>query len=336
MKRFLWFAKTSPRLALAAILYLAAGTVRNGWGQATPAPPPAPAAPPAASVAPDDVVLTIGERQITKAEFESIAQALPPQFAGAMGQLGPRGFADQYANLLSLAMEGEKRKLNENESFQKMMEFQRLMLLGQITLNALASSTTVIPTQEVLEYYTSHTAEFQEVKLRGVYVPFDGSPAASPEEEQGEGQQEKGLTEDEALAKAKTLRDRLVAGEDMGEMAANESDHPTAAKNGEFGFIRRNQFSPEIDRVIFSLELNEVSQPVRDRFGFFLFRVEEKRPQPLDQAKPLIENALRQQKLGGLLGKLKQDYPVTMNPDYFPPAAQPAGMPPGMQHPPQQ
>ena len=51
---------------------------------------------------PDQVVMTVGDKKITAAEFEKIASALPPQFQDSLARMGKRGFAEQLANLLGL------------------------------------------------------------------------------------------------------------------------------------------------------------------------------------------------------------------------------------------
>ncbi len=95
-----------------------------------------PAAQTATPVSPQTIVLTIGEKSFTAAEFEQIVSALPPQFRATMASLGKKGFAEQFADLYGLAMEGEKRQLDQGEEFQGMLEFERRVLLAQVTLNA--------------------------------------------------------------------------------------------------------------------------------------------------------------------------------------------------------
>ena len=277
---------------------------------------------PALAVKPDDVVLTVGDVKMTAEEFEALTKTLPPEVANAMPSLGKRGFAERYANLLGLAKEGEKLKVDQSETFRQMMSFQRLMLLAQLTVNQLFTNIGEVSPEEISFYYTAHQSDFQQAKVRGIYVTFSaeaqsekaGGPVAAPGDRTKSKQApappgKSGLTEAEARAKAEALRDRIRAGEDMATLAKKESEHPTAPQGGDFGYVRRNQLSPQLDNAIFSLELNQVSPPVRDRFGYFIFRVEEKRAQPLDEAKAGIENSLRQQKLGEALAKVQAEYP---------------------------
>ncbi len=280
-------------------------------------------------LAPTDVVLTVGDRQITLEEFEGITESLPPQFAGAVAQLGMGGFANQFANLLALAQEGEKLQIDERDTFRQMLNFQRTLILAQTTLNELAGPQIPVSQADIQSQYDAIRGELEEVHLRGIYIPFD------PEPEVAEGQEppspvdpEDGRVSDvEALAKAESLRLRIEQGENIAELAQAESEHPTSASGGDFGFVKKNQFAPGIDSVVFALEPNQLSEPLRDRFGYFIFRLEERRTTPLDQVRQPIENGIRQQRMMDLLARLKATYPVTLDPRYFSEAPAPATLP---------
>lgn len=280
-----------------------------------------PGATPQEPLGPGDVVMTVGDVKITAAEFDTITRALPPEAAGAMASMGKRGFAERYANLISLAKEGQKRKVDQNPAFQQMAEFQRMMLLAQLTLNAIISSVGEVSSDEVSYYYTAHQLDFQQLKLRGIYIPFsteaESAKPATPQSKQPAASAKPKLTEQEAKAKAEALRTRISNGESMAAIAKKESEHPSAANGGDLGYITHGRFTPQIDNVIFALEPNKVSIPVKDRFGYFIFQVEEKRIEPLEEAKQVIENGLKQQKVGEALSKVQSEYAVTYNPRFF-------------------
>ena len=296
--------------------------------EATAAASPTTSAP----IGPEDVVMTVGDRKITAAEFEKLAASLPQQYSGAVQSLGKKAFADQYGNLVGLALEGKKLQIDQRDTFRQMMEFQQTLLLAQTTLNELATTTGLVSPEEVDYYYTSHQMEFSEIKLRGIYIPFDQPPIAGAAGEGKPPQQPpptpKAIrSEAEARTKAETLRRRIEGGEDMAALAKKESEHNTSANGGDFGYVRRNQFAPQIDNIIFALQDKQVSTPVKDRFGYFIFQSEGKRTQPLTEARSTIENSLRQQKLMDVLGKLKTTYPVTLDPRYFPDTPPTLGQP---------
>ncbi|OFW02228.1 MAG: hypothetical protein A3G20_02635 [Acidobacteria bacterium RIFCSPLOWO2_12_FULL_59_11] len=326
------------KLALVAVIVWLTAVARPAWTQTTPPAGGSPAAAPSSaseSASSDEVVLTVGTKKITAAEFEKIISSLPPQYSGAVATLGKKAFVDQFANLMGLALEGEKRKIDQQEDFRQMMDFQRLLLLAQITLNELANGTGPVSPEDVRNYYTSHQADFEETKVRGIYVAFEADSAPGEAEKSAESSQEKEeaakqhRTEQEAKAKAEALRARIQAGEDMATLAKTESDHATAAQSGDFGYVRREQLVPEMSNSIFPLAANQVSAPIRDRFGYFIFQVEGRRVQPLEQVQAGIENNLRQQKVSDLLTKIRNEYPVTLNPRYF--LETPSGIPPQAQ-----
>ena len=306
----------------------------------TPAQPPAssPGTPAAqAPIGPDEVVMTVGDLKITAAEFDTLTRALPPDAAGALASMGKRGFAERYAQLMSLVKEGEKRKVDESAMFRQMAAFQRTMLLAQLTMNDIITTINPISAEEISYYYTAHQLDFQQLKLRGIYIPFGteadaekpgAAPAGQAKPKQPAAKPAKPqLTDAEAKAKADALRLRIRGGETMEALAKKESDHPSAANGGDLGWVRRSQFAPQIDSVIFALEKGQVSIPVKDRFGYFIFQLEDKRTQPLDEAKTVIQNGLQQQKVGEALSKVQSDYPATYNPRFF---NEPAPAAPGL------
>lgn len=305
-------------------------------GQAPGASPGQPAlqnVPPAvpSNLNPEEVVMAMGDYKITVAEFETLLKNLPPQYSDSVRVMGKKGFADQYAYLLAMAAEGEKLKIDQREDVRLMIAFQRLLALAQTTLNELAVQSVAVTSEEVQAYYSSHQREFEEEKLRGIYVSFAPEAATSSTEAIGPDETERPKrSEADARAKAEALRNRILGGEDMANLAKKESDHPTAPQGGDFGYVHRNQFAPQVENVVFSLALKEVSSPIRDRFGYFIFTVESKRIQPLEQAKQAIENGLRQQKVVAILERVRKDHPVTFNPRYFPetPVAPPPASPP--------
>jgi peptidyl-prolyl cis-trans isomerase SurA len=63
---------------------------------------------------------------------------------------------------------------------------------------------------------------------------------------------------------AEELTDRARSGADFGELArAHSDDLPTRATGGALGQLKPVQLAPEIDRVALTLDVNEVSRPLR-------------------------------------------------------------------------
>jgi parvulin-like peptidyl-prolyl isomerase len=80
-------------------------------------------------------------------------------------------------------------------------------------------------------------------------------------------------TEEEAQA----VLDRLAAGEDFAALAAELSlDTATADEGGEMGWIARGSIAPEIEALLFSLEVNEIGEPLFIGGSYQIYQVLEK------------------------------------------------------------
>jgi peptidyl-prolyl cis-trans isomerase C len=270
------------------------------------------------------VVLTVGDRKFTAAEFESLLSGLPPQYQA----LGRKGFAGEYANLLSLVMEGEKRQLDQSDEFRRMLDFNRQVLLAQLVMSKLAEQYGSVGPEEVNYFYQTHQQDFEQAKVTGIFVPFAAPGGSSSGTRTTSAMPQ--LTEQQAMTKALQLRARIQSGQDMAALAKTESQHPTAAKGGDFGYIARNAQGGPLPQglvtAIFALQPTRVSAPLREGNGLFLFRMEEKRIQPLEELQAQIQAILGREKLGRHLEVLKESYPVTLHPGYF--AEAPAAAPP--------
>ena len=84
-------------------------------------------------------------------------------------------------------------------------------------------------------YYEAHKGEYEQVRASHILIRMHGSPLSL-----APGQ--KDLTEEEALAKAREIREKIVAGAEFADMARVESDdRATASKGGDMDFVRRGQ-----------------------------------------------------------------------------------------------
>ena len=85
-------------------------------------------------------------------------------------------------------------------------------------------------------------------------------------------------TDEEALTKAKQLRQRLDAGEDFAALAkAHSDDRGSATQGGDLGWISPGQMVPEFEEMMNSLAKGEISAPFRSEFGWHVMQVTERR-----------------------------------------------------------
>ena len=83
----------------------------------------------------------------------------------------------------------------------------------------------------------------------------------------------------DAWNKIKSIQARLAAGEPFGEIAAAESDDPSAkSNNGDLGWFGAFRMVYPFESAAFSTPVGEISAPVKTRFGYHLVKVNDKRP----------------------------------------------------------
>jgi len=94
------------------------------------------------------------------------------------------------------------------------------------------------------------------------------------------------------LALAKELRQRILDGEDFGELAKEYSDDlGSGANGGDLGWFSRGAMVAPFDEAVFSLDVGEISEPVETQFGWHLIEVTDR-----DDARPKDEATLAQEK----------------------------------------
>ena len=82
----------------------------------------------------------------------------------------------------------------------------------------------------------------------------------------------------EARRQLGVLRERIVNGEDFGELARIHSDDPgSASRGGELGWIDPGNTVPVFERTMDSLAPGAISEPFRSQFGWHLVQVLERR-----------------------------------------------------------
>jgi peptidyl-prolyl cis-trans isomerase C len=244
------------------------------------------AAAPAAKVDPDTVVLTVGEHHFTAAQYEQVVKALlPPQIQAVA--LGParRAYAQRIVELLALADEAERQKLDQQTATKDQIELQRRTTLSVHEFQKIQSEIPVTDAQIQAFYDANHTL-YETIHVRHILVRVHGSiiPAKAGKPD---------LTDNEALEKAKAIRARLVAGEDFAKVASEESDDSNADKGGDMGEIGHGRTIPQFEAAAFALKPGDLSEPVRTPYGYHIIQVQSHTVKPLADVKDDILKRLR-------------------------------------------
>ena len=162
-------------------------------------------------------------------------------------------------------------------------QLERQMIRQKVEQNEVLSRIGISET-EAKSYYDTHMGEFTtppSVTLREILVtiPSDGRGVNVGAEEA-------------AKTRAEELRTQAMSGaQPFEKLASSVSDSPSKANAGLIGPLSVLDLSPDLRKVIETMKVGDISQPIRTSRGFQLFKLESKtetRTMPFDQAKEQI------------------------------------------------
>jgi len=304
--------QTTPAPQAAPPIQVAPGT------PAPPAPPAPQAAPPAAPITPDTVVAEVDGKKYTAGEIDKLIASLPQQYQQS-ARMRPEMFLSQYFTFQHLAEEAEKANLDKQAPYKDLIALQRMQVLAQAESNEYKDHI-VITTEDQEKFYNEKPDRFKQVKVKVIHLTF----SVTPDKPGPDGK--KMMSEAEAKAKADELRKQILAGEDFGKLAKENSDDKTsAAKDGDFGTISKNSPYPQpVKDAVFALKQGEVSEPVKQGNGFYLIRAESVVLQPINEVRAQIIDELRQARYLEWMKGFQTRFTVKVeNPAYFAPRQRP-------------
>jgi len=288
--------------------------------QPTAPPPTSPGIAKLMSLPSSTLVATIDGQKVTAAELQTVLRAQPAAQQEATMK-NPRAFLEQFGLMRRLTVMAEKSGLDQKSPLREQLAYNRMIAMAQAQLQ-ISETQIVITPEEAQKFYEGNKDLYTSVRLKVIYIPFSANPPST----QAEGQ-EKVLNESEAKAKAEKASAALQGGADFVKAVKEYSgDQASASKDGDFGTLRRSDRIPEdVKAVIFALKAGEVSKPVRQPNGFYIFRAEEVGTEPLEKVQKAIMDQLRNTRLSAWVQDTQKSIEIRIeNEGIFAPAPPPA------------
>ena len=142
---------------------------------------------------------------------------------------------------------------------------EKSMLVSQVQ-RAEVNDKISVTEEEAKAYYAEHSREFttpSEVTLREILVEVATS--------------DKGINvaeDDNAKARAETIRARVLSGEPFPRLAAEFSAAPSRANGGLIGPLRQDELAPAFQKVLEPMKVGDVTEPIRTTRGYQLLKLE--------------------------------------------------------------
>jgi len=178
-----------------------------------------------------------------------------------------------------VVLEAARANLEQNigPSFAELPDEQRDQFVGRVGL-VLTLRSEVVP-----RYFEEHGEDYDEICASHILV--------------------------ETREDADALSAELDDGAEFAELAeASSDDTQSAAEGGDLGCQRRGTFVPPFEEAAYSLEVGEVSAPVRTEFGYHLILLDDRNPTDLEGQEQLVQS--------DLIEALTEEADVDVNPRY--------------------
>ncbi|MCP4644110.1 MAG: hypothetical protein GY851_26945 [bacterium] len=102
-----------------------------------------------------------------------------------------------------------------------------------------------------------------------------------------------------AHEQAVSIRQRIVDGEDFGDMAQRYSQDPgSASRGGTLGWTPKGEFAEAFEKYVWAAPIGEISEPIQTSFGFHIIVVEDRKIAKQDLAKAEQQRRLEEMSSG--------------------------------------
>ena len=144
-------------------------------------------------------------------------------------------------------------------------------LLTYLHATEIAGKITITD-EEIKDYYEQHKDEWyltpEKREIRRLLIKIRADTLQKDYERSLK------KAEEEAKKKIEELYQRAKAGEDFAELVRQHSEESGRRDlSGNMGYVEKGKLSPQLDSVAFSLEVGDISSPVRDERGYNLISV---------------------------------------------------------------
>lgn len=217
---------------------------------------------------------TYGSVKVTAADYDASILRIPEKdrFGWAMSQERINKELDSLLRMRTIAAEAKRLGLDADPSLKSRMNLYAERLLAdayaaRVDAESEKEFDAKLPAyrERAREQYLVSKTQYQTpAQIKAAHILIRNT----------------GKTPDEALARIKALRERIVAGESFETVAESSSDDPTAKQNkGELGYFGPGQMDAAFETAAFALsKKGDISEPVRTQFGFHLIRLDDRKP----------------------------------------------------------
>lgn len=219
------------------------------------------------------VLAKIDGIEITSEHYNNFLRQLNPQLREYYAKQGfSKEILDELISQQLLVIDAREQGYDKNQEFLDVLKSTEDSLLMTYALGKTLEKIEITD-DEVLNYYEQNKMHFnQGPTVRASHILVE--------------------TLEEAEEILKTLDS-----ENFAEVAKEKSTCPSSASGGDLGEFSQGQMVPEFDEKVFSMNVGEISEPVKTQFGYHIIKLDERNDElKFDNIKDSVAAELKSKK----------------------------------------
>jgi foldase protein PrsA len=188
----------------------------------------------------------------------------------------------QVGDILTQTFAGDQTAFDaalkeQNLTMAQLQASLKEQLLMQKAYEAATIDLTTVPEAEVQTFYDANKADYYTDETRTArHILISATPPVTTTDPSATTTTTTPTEADWTAAKAKAdqVRAEIVAGLGFAEAAAKYSTDPgTKDAGGDLGTVAKGEMVAAFDEAVFSLPVNEMSQPIKTEYGYHIIEV---------------------------------------------------------------
>lgn len=200
------------------------------------------------------VLAVVDGREIKESDMNALMNNLGQNASYFRGPEGRKKLVDELVMHELMYSEAVEKNLEKDQEFIDVLNNMKKSLLQQYSLRKMFNGITVSD-QELRDYYEQHKDIYKtEEMVKASHILVDSEE------------------------KANEILEDITDGMKFEEAAANYSSCPSKQNGGELGQFGRGQMVKEFEDAAFSMQVGEISSPVKTQFGYHIIKLTDHLP----------------------------------------------------------
>jgi parvulin-like peptidyl-prolyl isomerase len=167
--------------------------------------------------------------------------------------------------------------INKNGRAEQIDRIVQRDLLSRKYIDSINENSVEISEEKLKQFYYENIDFFcKETEVRASHILLKGN-------------------DQETLNRITEIRNSIKSPDDFTLQCQCSSECPSGIRFGDLGYFPRGRMIPEIEKNAFTLDINEISQPFKTKYGYHILLVTDKRDKsaiPFEEIKDCLKTSL--------------------------------------------